>query len=573
MNKYTANAVAEGSSGPKTVARDASSTSADKEVGLAGAPTPTKKTTSSQLNGANSSPDTHTDLHETTTTQDTLQSSISSDEIGAVNVLPEHNHEFLQTIAGVAGNILEWYDFAVFGFFSDIIGEVFFPPQAGHSQTVESFVVFGLAFLMRPVGGVIMGYIGDVYGRKKALVLSIFLMAFPTFAMGCLPSYDRVGPIAIVLLILTRMLQGMSVGGQLVSSLVFTLENHDKAVWGLYGSFVMAAANFGTLLGNLVAFVLLNSSMSDDQLRAYGWRIPFWSGILVSISGFYLKGAESDDNYAATTTPDVPSAEERTYSQEETGDGLALDATDSKVPSIPAPIFNPLEMAFAKKNRRALASASMVPMLWAAGFYLSFVWMATYMKELAAHPVEHSFGVNAFALLLSVCVFFPVAGSISDRIGRKRTMTLGATLVFFLGPVVVWIIGLGNAWGALAAQMVLGVSLSFWGAPMCAWLVESFDPEIRLTSVAIGYNVAQALAGGMSPAIATIVADRVSVNSPGWIFTVLAFVSLTGLRVVAPPRNHNAPLHSGRFAPIRTASSVHYEEQDKVLTAGDHELL
>lgn len=151
---------------------------------------------------------------------------------------------FCQTFAGVAGNVLEWYDFAVFGYFSDILGEVFFPPhQKTNSTTTESFLVFGVAFLMRPIGGIMIGYIGDVYGRKKALVASLFLMAFPTFAMGCLPGYAHIGKWAIVLLVLVRLLQGLSVGGQLMSSLVFTLENHDPAQWGLYGSFVMAAAN------------------------------------------------------------------------------------------------------------------------------------------------------------------------------------------------------------------------------------------------------------------------------------------------------------------------------------------
>ena len=110
----------------------------------------------------------------------------------------------------------------MFGYFSDVIGNVFFPPQEGHAAIFESYVVFGLAFLCRPIGGVFLGYIGDVYGRKRALEISIFLMAFPTFAMGCLPSYARVGNLAIVLLTLVRMLQGLSVGGQLVSSLVYT---------------------------------------------------------------------------------------------------------------------------------------------------------------------------------------------------------------------------------------------------------------------------------------------------------------------------------------------------------------
>jgi len=131
------------------------------------------------------------------------------------------------------------YDFAVFGYFSDVLGEVFFPPnQAGNAATIESFVVFGGAFFMRPLGGILMGYIGDRWGSRKALTLSMFLMAFPTFLMGCLPGYSSVGPLSIVLLTLVRLMQGLSVGGQLMSSLVFTLERHPQSKWGLYGSYV-----------------------------------------------------------------------------------------------------------------------------------------------------------------------------------------------------------------------------------------------------------------------------------------------------------------------------------------------
>jgi len=183
--------------------------------------------------------------------------------------------DLVQTIAGVAGNVLEWYDFAIFGFLSDVIGQVFFPPnQSGNRATIESFAVFGGAFVMRPLGGLIMGYIGDVYGRKHALVLSIFLMAIPTFAMGCLPSYARVGYASTISLIVVRLLQGLSVGGQLMSSLVFTLENHPTSKWGLYGSFVMAAANCGTLLGSIAGFIL-RASLTQDQLVQWGWRVRF----------------------------------------------------------------------------------------------------------------------------------------------------------------------------------------------------------------------------------------------------------------------------------------------------------
>ena len=153
----------------------------------------------------------------------------------------EGNSDFWHTLAGVAGNMLEWYDFSIFGYLDDVIGEVFFPP--GTNGAANAFLVFGGAFLMRPIGGLMLGYIGDTAGRKKALVLSMFLMAFPTFAMGCLPGYKQIGNWAVVLLVLVRLLQGLSVGGQLMSSLVFTLENHDPSRWGLFGSFVMAAAN------------------------------------------------------------------------------------------------------------------------------------------------------------------------------------------------------------------------------------------------------------------------------------------------------------------------------------------
>ena len=160
--------------------------------------------------------------------------------VGA-SVKDEGNSDMRQTLAGVAGNMLEWYDFSIFGYLDDVIGEVFFPP--GSNGDANAFLVFGGAFLMRPIGGLLLGYLGDTVGRKKALVLSIFLMAFPTFAMGLLPGYKHIGDWAVVLLILVRLLQGLSVGGQLMSSLVFTLENHDPSRWGLYGSFVMAAAN------------------------------------------------------------------------------------------------------------------------------------------------------------------------------------------------------------------------------------------------------------------------------------------------------------------------------------------
>lgn len=349
------------------------------------------------------------------------------------------NNKTMQTIAGVAGNILEWYDFAVFGYFSDVLGDVFFPPnQEGHKAMMESFAVFGLAFLCRPIGGMMLGYIGDTYGRKRALEISIFLMAFPTFAMGCLPSYAQVGDWAIVFLTLVRMLQGFSVGGQLVSSLVYTCENNPRGQWGLYGSFVMAAANFGTLLGGVIAYVM-RVSLNEEQLRSWGWRLPFLSGILVSLCGFYLKYFSDDDAI------------------EHHHGGGGPDGKKMRV--------NPIKAALGKGNRRGLLASSLVPMLWSAGFYITFVWMATFMGVLVDPPVPGAFGVNSAALLLSVCLLFPLAGILSDIFGRYRIMLLGGVAMGILSPLMVIIISHGNPVAAFFAQSAMGIALSLWGAP------------------------------------------------------------------------------------------------------------
>jgi MHS family proline/betaine transporter-like MFS transporter len=226
---------------------------------------------------------------------------------------PQHHHppphRLGATIAGVAGNVLEWYDFAVFGYLSDVLGQVFFPPTStraaaaaasppapppsssspfvsnatannsssvaatdDNTATILAFAVFGGAFLMRPVGGLWLGYMGDKFGRRSALVTSIFLMAVPTFALGCLPTYQQVGSLAIWLLVVVRLLQGLSVGGQLVTSLVFTLEQYPRRHWGWYGSCVMASANAGSLLGSLVGFAL-RSFLTPEQLKCWGWRV------------------------------------------------------------------------------------------------------------------------------------------------------------------------------------------------------------------------------------------------------------------------------------------------------------
>jgi len=355
-----------------------------------------------------------------------------------------------------------------------VVGVVFFPPseKAAVSTTgeyyddnlVKSFAVYGGAFLMRPFGGIMIGYLGDKYGRKYALVLSLFLMAIPTFIMGCLPTYEQVGSLSTVLLVICRLLQGMSVGGQLPASLVYTVEMKDKKHWGYYGSIVMAAANIGTLLGNLIG-ALLRSILTKEQLFSWGWRIPFLSGIVIAFVAAFLKihGKEHHPN-------------EGEYDQEESQESLG----QSK---------HPLREALRKENRAALISATLTPMLWGAGFYLTYVWMAIYMQELIVPSIPNAFWINALALLFGVVLPLPLLGMLSDYCGRIKTMVVGAVGIGVLGPLCLLVISQGQPTRAFFAQWFMGIMLSFYGGPISAWLVERFPVKGKLQMISRAVHV------------------------------------------------------------------------------------
>eukprot|EP00578_Thalassiosira_sp_NH16_P008078 CAMPEP_0181105266 /NCGR_PEP_ID=MMETSP1071-20121207/15890_1 /TAXON_ID=35127 /ORGANISM="Thalassiosira sp., Strain NH16" /LENGTH=330 /DNA_ID=CAMNT_0023188561 /DNA_START=18 /DNA_END=1010 /DNA_ORIENTATION=+ len=326
------------------------------------------------------------------------------------------------------------------------------------------------------------------------------------------------------MLVLIRMLQGMSVGGQLMSSLVFTLENVPRERWGLYGSFVWATGNLGVLLGGLVGYAI-RANLNEEQLLSYGWRIPFLSGVVVSFAGFYLRSAEEKDDVDGDGSDrEAKDISERTDRRKESSNS------------------NPLATLLGPDNIRPLLAASMVPMIWSAGFYLSFVWMAVYMSTLTDTPVPHAFAINSASLFIGVCLLFPIAGWLSDIYGRRLIMSIGGTALALGGPTLLRFIGDGsNPSGAFAAQLFLGVCLSFWGSPMGAWLTESFAPEARLTSVAVGYNIAHAIVGGSTPALATYLVDAVGTEAPGYIYVAVASVSMIGLWFVAPPPTAQIP--------------------------------
>eukprot|EP00985_Skeletonema_marinoi_P033705 scaffold41951_cov212-Skeletonema_marinoi.AAC.1 len=390
---------------------------------------------------------------------------------------------------------------------------------------------------MRPIGGIIIGYMADKHGRKYALVLSLFLMAIPTFIMGCLPTYEQVGSLSTVLLVLCRLLQGMSVGGQLPASLVYTVEMKDRKHWGYYGALVMAAANIGTLLGNLVG-AFLRTILTNEQLYSWGWRIPFLSGIIIAFVAVFLKihGEEHHPN-------------EGEYDQEESSESLG----QSK---------HPLREALKKENRAALISATLTPMLWGAGFYLSFVWMAIFMQDLLDPAIPNAFWINAMAMFFGVTIPLPFVGMLSDYCGRMKTMVLGAVGVGVLGPLCLFVITQGQPVRAFFAQWFLGIMLALYGGPISAWLVERFPVKVRATSLSLGYDIAHCTASAFSPLVATYLVQRVSPVAPGAIYSLFAVLALVGM-FMSTKIHQDGGLEDGTNSPATETEMADASEEEE----------
>jgi len=424
-----------------------------------------------------------------------------------------HKHDIKTYIAGIAGNTLEWYDFSVYGYFSDIIGKVFFPPSTStNAALLESFAVFGVAFLIRPLGGAIFGYMGDNVGRKSALENSILLMALPTFALGCLPTYASVGWYSTALLIICRMLQGFSVGGQLMSSVVFTLEASPESRWGIQAASVFAATTLGAVIGSLVAYAL-RENLTDDQMESFGWRIPFFFGILGLVPGFYLKR-----NGKEMPVPQPPGQ-------------VSPDATIT--PSVggkpQVERQGTFKATFAPGNRRALIASMLVPCFTSGTYYVVFVWLAIFMESIVEVP--HAFGINSGVGILGIGLCF-AGGWVVDKLGPKSRvpLMLSSSLVFgIVAPYFISIIGEGDPLMCFLLQGTMAILLGVFGGAMHPWLISKFPPHVRLTSTSFGYNVAVSLVGGFSPFLATLLVEKYGNAAPGYIVSGLAVLAWIGL--------------------------------------------
>ena len=400
---------------------------------------------------------------------------------------------FRTIAAGTIGNILEWYDFAIYSYFAAAIGRTFFPAQSPVAQVLSAFGIFAVGYLMRPLGGIVVGHIADRLGRRAALTFSVTAMALPTFLVGVLPGYEVLGVAAPILLTLLRVIQGLSVGGEATTAFVFLVERAGPGRRGAIGALASCGANCGILAGSATG-ALLATVMPAATLDAWGWRIPFLLGLLVGVAGYFIRRHIADTPRDAAAMPAAP------------------------------PLVETL-----RHHGRLVARLAGLAAFSAVGFYLVFLYVVSWLQSVDGVAPARALGFNTASMLLLLPVMLGM-GWLSDRVGRKQLLLAAVALGFVGALPLFWLmhhphpamILLGEAGFVLILGTVLGI--------MPAIMVEATPEHVRCTAISLGYNVAFGIMGGLTPLVATWLIDRTETDlSPAWMMMAAAAISFTSI--------------------------------------------
>ena len=403
--------------------------------------------------------------------------------------------------AAVVGNVLEWYDFAVYGYLATIIAKNFFPAGDDVAALLATFAAFGVGFVIRPLGGIVIGRIGDVKGRKVALILTIMLMAVGTVLIGLIPTYSTIGVLAPILLVAARLLQGFSAGGEWGGSTAFIVEWAPADRRGFYGSFQQCSVVGGLLMGSGVA-ALLTSILAPAAMDSWGWRIPFLFGGIIGPVGIYMRRNIDE-----------------TPAYRRVAAAAANAGGDTTSPFILA------------------ARAFGFTILWTVSFYIFLSYMPTFTQKFAGLSRPAALWSNTAGLLL-LMIAIPIMGRLSDRIGRKPLL-LTCCIAFIILPYPLFSLMLSGAslTTIVLIQLLIGLAIAPFSGAGPAAIAEIFPTATRSTYMSTGYALAVAIFGGFAPFIATwLIATTGSPISPTYYVIAAAIIStvvIFGLRETA----------------------------------------
>jgi len=396
--------------------------------------------------------------------------------------------------AAVVGNVLEWYDFAVYSFLAGIIGRTFFPSGDPTAELLASFGVFGVGFLARPLGGVVIGRLGDVRGRKTALLVTIFLMAGGTVLMGLAPSYASVGIAGPAVILLARLMQGFSAGGEWGGSTAFIVEWAPEGGRGLYGSFQQMSVGAGLLLGSGTA-ALLSTALPPEAMEAWGWRVPFLLGGLLGPVGLWMR-----------------------RTMEETPAWREAQRLDAGGDASRAPVAHGAGLA---------ARAFGFTVIWTVSYYIFLNYMPSFTERYASLTRSQALWSNTVGLAVLVGAI-PLWGALSDRVGRRPLLlACCAALVLLPWPVARFLASGPPFAMIIPIQVIMAVIIALFSGAGPAAIAEIFPTRERSTWMTIGYALAVAVFGGFAPYVATWLI-RETGSPVAWVYYVMAAAVVSG---------------------------------------------
>ncbi|MFM9262738.1 MFS transporter [Rhodococcus sp. 5A-K4] len=395
-------------------------------------------------------------------------------------------------ISSSLGAALEWFDVIVYASFAVVIAHNFFPGGDNTLGLILTFATFAISYVIRPLGGMVLGSYADRRGRKNALTLTMMLMMIGTLIMAVAPTTSMIGPWAGVVILVSRLIQGFSAGGEFGTATTFLVETapHKKA---FYSSWQVASQGASVFLASLFGYVL-NTHLSHEALYSWGWRVPFFFGIIVGPVGLYIRAK--------------------------------LDETDDFKTSVPEK--TPLKTTLTRHLGRVLTGAAVV------GVATISIYLILYMPTFAVKNL----GVSASAGYLGgivaglvTLITVPLIGHLADRVGPARVMTWAAVAAIVLAwPLFKLMVDHPSTLTLVLVVSVLGVIMAFAFGPLPALMSSLFPAEIRATGMSLSYNLGVTLLGGIAPLVLTwLISTTGSLDAPSYYYMTVAVLSLGGL--------------------------------------------
>lgn len=415
------------------------------------------------------------------------------------------NTTLKRNVAVGIGNFMEWFDFAIYGYFAVIIGTLFFPSNAPGVSFLSSLAVFAVGFLARPFGAYILGPIGDKFGRKLVLIITVFGMGAFTTLIGLLPTYDSIGVWAPILLVLFRFFQGMMVGGEWSSAGIFLVESASPNHRALAASIITTTAGLAFLIGTATA-AWFNVTLTEEQLYSWGWRIPFILSLFMTILAIYIRRKLTD-------TPVFEEFKNKKTNLEEE-----------------------------QQNYLSKKDGFIVTFAFSALFGVSLYYFITYMNNHLVKTVQltptTSLILCSIALIFYV-IFNPLVGIVLDKFGRRKILLFSAAALAILSYPLFLMINTGSIILIVSALIILGLLVAITAVSDVVLLVEIFPASIRSSSAALAHNLALAILAGPGPFIAAyLIQVTQNPSVPAWYLVTVASIAFMILWKKLPETIH-----------------------------------